>query len=217
MGYDPGEFRRLKKMDIMKLPKAVSELIDELKVLPAIGPRSAERIAVWMLTNAKRNPVSLAEALIKCEQEVSFCKDCGYFSQGGELCEVCTSPRRQRHLICVVEKAPDVIVLERSQAFTGLYHCLGGVLSPLDNVHPEDLKIASLKRRVEAFEDGGEVILALNASVEGEATCNYLESLLSSETVKVTRLARGLPVGAHLEYADQLTLERAFEGRKRAF
>ena len=201
----------------MDFPKAVSDLINEFKVLPAIGPRSAERIVVWMLMDAKRNPVSLAEALVKCEQEVSFCEKCGFFSEKEELCDLCSSSKRQNNLICVVEKAPDVIILEKSQAFKGLYHCLGGVLSPLDDVHPEDLKIASLERRVAEFDGDGEIILAVSASVEGEATCNYLESLLSSDTVKVTRLARGLPVGSNLEYADQLTLERAFEGRKKAF
>ncbi len=196
----------------MDYPQPVHELINELKSLPAIGARSAERIAIWMLRDKRRNPISLAEALVNCEKEVGACPECGFFSLRGELCEICASKKRERNAVCVVEQAPDVMSLERSGAFKGLYHCLGGVLSPLDGVHPEDLRIESLMRRVDQM-DGGEVILAIGAHVEGEATSNYLAELLEGKGVKVTRLARGLPVGANLEFADQLTLARAFEGR----
>ena len=196
----------------MNYPESVTKLVDELKLLPAIGPRSAERIALWLLMDRRRNPISLAEALVACEREVGFCESCGFF-QGENGCEVCDAKTRERNKICVVEQAPDVMVLERSGAFKGMYHCLGGVLSPLDGIHPEDLRIASLMNRIEQLEDG-EVILAISASVEGEATCGYLENILKEKEVKVTRLARGLPMGSTLEYADQLTLARAFEGRK---
>jgi len=197
----------------MNYPAPVAELIDQLKVLPAIGPRSAERIALWLLMNHKRNPVSLAEALVECEKKVGFCSECGFFSQRESLCDICVSDKRNKKAICVVEKAPDVIALERSGAFKGLYHCLGGVLSPLDGVHPESLKIDSLLNRVDKLNGEGEVILAIGAHVEGEATSSYIEELLKEKGVKVSRLARGLPVGANLEFADQLTLTRAFEGR----
>ena len=198
----------------MDFPKPVADLIDELKTLPAIGSRSAERIALWLLMDKKRNPVSLAEALVECEKQVGFCVECGFFSEKGKECEICRSEKkRATNSICVVEKAPDVIALERSGAFQGLYHCLGGVLSPLDGIHPEDLKIDSLLKRVDAIKPGGEVILAIGANVEGEATSSYLEDLLRGKEVTVTRLARGLPVGANLEFADQLTLERAFKER----
>jgi len=197
----------------MEYPKTVRDLIDELKLLPAIGSRSAERIALWLLMDKKRNPLSLSEVLIRCEKEVGFCEVCGFFSAIEEKCEICLSTKRRLNAICVVEKAPDVMVLERSGAFDGLYHCLGGVLSPLDGIHPEDLKIDSLIKRVQKMEGEVEVILAIGANVEGEATSNYLSELLEGKGVKVTRLARGLPVGANLEFTDQLTLARAFEGR----
>ncbi len=197
----------------MNYPKAVGELVDQLKLLPAIGPRSAERIALWLLMDSKRNPLSLAEALVECEKQIGFCQKCGFFSEKESLCEICTSTKREQNTICVVERAPDVIALERSAAYKGLYHCLGGVLSPLDGVHPENLNIDSLIKRVRDFSDGGEVILAISANVEGEATSHYIADLLSHRGVKVTGLARGLPVGANLEFADQLTLARAFEGR----
>jgi len=197
----------------MNYPKAVSELVDQLKLLPAVGPRSAERIALWLLMDTKRNPISLAEALVECEKQIGFCERCGFFAQKESLCEICASSKREQNSICVVERAPDILALERSGAYKGLYHCLGGVLSPLDGIHPEHLKIESLLKRIQSFSEGGEVILAISANVEGEATSHYLAELLAKEDVKVTRLARGLPVGANLEFADQLTLTRAFEGR----
>jgi len=197
----------------MNYPEPVSNLIDQLKLLPAIGPRSAERIALWLLMDRKRNPISLAEALVESERAVGFCPECGFFSERDQVCEICASEKRVKTKICVVEQAPDVMALERSGAYKGMYHCLGGVLSPLDGVHPEDLRIEGLLQRVKEFEAEGEVILAIGAHIEGEATSNYIESILKDEGVKVTRLARGLPVGGNLEFADQLTLARAFEGR----
>jgi len=197
----------------MEYPQPVADLIHELKALPAIGPRSAERIALWLLIDKKRNPISLAESLVECEKQIGFCSQCGFFAARDQDCEICLSEKRKDNAICVVEKASDVIALERSGAFKGKYHCLGGVLSPLDGIHPEDLKIESLLTRVDALPEGGEVILAIGVNIEGEATSSYLEDLLNEKEVTVTRLARGLPVGANLEFADQLTLTRAFEGR----
>lgn len=162
-----------------------------------------------------KNPISLAEALVNCVKEVGFCPQCGFFSEHEIHCQICRDEQRSQHEICVVERASDILSLERSEAFRGFYHCLGGLLSPLDGVHPEDLKIEGLVARVQKLNaEEGEVILALGANVEGEATSSYIEEILSPHGIKVTRLARGIPVGANLEFTDQLTLARAFEGRK---
>lgn len=193
-------------------PKPVVALIDELRCLPGVGPRSAERIALWMLQQAKANPLALAGALQTAEREVSACRICGFFATDDEGCPVCSDPSRDPQILCVVEQATDVLPIERSGAFKGLYHCLGGKLSPLDNVAPEDLRIGSLLKRIEVRE-GLEVILGVGADVEGEATANYLRELLGGCNCKVTRLAQGLPAGGDLEHADALTLSRAFEGR----
>lgn len=196
----------------MNYPRPVLDLIEQLSLLPAIGPRSAERIALWLLLDTKKASLSLAESLVECEKHIGFCLECGFFAPKGDKCEICISQKRDCGVVCVVEKAPDVIALERSGAFNGLYHCLGGVLSPLEGIHPEDLRIDGLLRRIDS---GGveEVILAIGAHVEGEATSSYLEGVLKEKSVRVTRLARGLPIGGSLEYADQLTLNKAFEGR----
>jgi recombination protein RecR len=193
-------------------PVPVRALIDELKRLPGIGPRSAERMAVWLLQNKKAEPKALADALVKAEQEIIACPACGFFATR-EICGICDDPKRDDSILCVVEQATDVIPLERSGAFKGRYHCLGGKLSPLDRVSPEDLNIPSLMRRVESG-SGLEIILALGADVEGEATSNYLADMLRGKSVKLTRIAQGLPAGGGLEHADELTLIRALQGRR---
>lgn len=193
-------------------PIPVRALIDELKRLPGIGPRSAERMAVWLLQNKKANPKVLADALVKAEEEIIACPVCGFFATR-EGCDVCDDPKRDDSILCVVEQATDVIPLERSGAFKGRYHCLGGKLSPLDRVSPEDLNIPALMRRVENG-SGLEIILALGADVEGEATSNYLADMLRGKSVKLTRIAQGLPAGGGLEHADELTLIRALQGRR---
>lgn len=193
-------------------PIPVRALIDELKRLPGIGPRSAERMAVWLLQNRKAEPKILAETLVKADEEITACPVCGFFATR-ETCGICDDPKRDDSILCVVEQATDVIPLERSGAFKGRYHCLGGKLSPLDRVSPEDLNIPALMRRVE---NGGatEIILALGADVEGEATSNYLADMLRGKPVKLTRIAQGLPAGGGLEHADELTLIRALQGRR---
>ncbi len=193
-------------------PIPVRALIDELKRLPGIGPRSAERMAVWLLQNKKAEPKVLAEALVKAEDEIIACPTCGFFATR-ECCDICDNPKRDDSILCVVEQATDVIPLERSGAFKGRYHCLGGKLSPLDRVSPEDLNIPSLMQRVENG-NGMEIILALGADVEGEATSNYLADMMRGKPVKVTRIAQGLPAGGGLEHADELTLIRALQGRR---
>lgn len=193
-------------------PKPVRDLVDELKRLPGIGPRGAERIALWLLQNPKARPLEISDCLRSTVAEVTTCPICGFFATS-EGCPVCSDPKRDQSKICVVEQATDVMPIERSGAFSGLYHCLGGKLSPLDHVTPEDLRIEELTKRVQ---DGSniEVILAVGADVEGEATANYLSEILETMECKVTRLAQGLPVGGDLEHADQLTVLRAFDGRR---
>ena len=194
----------------IEYPEAVGKLVDELRRLPGVGPRSAERIAIWLLQSAKADPLALASALEKAKDEVVACPTCGFFATA-ERCAICSDPSRES-VLCVVEQATDVLPLERSGAFKGRYHCLGGKLSPLDNVTPDDLRIGSLLRRIEN-EEVPEVILAPGSDVEGEATANYIASLLKGKC-HVTRIAQGLPAGGGLEHADALTLARALEGRR---
>ena len=194
-------------------PQPVIALVGELKRLPGIGPRSAERIAVWLLQNTKANPVTLAESLLAAKEAVLPSPICGFFATTAG-CDVCDDPARDDSLLCVVEQATDILPLERSGSFRGRYHCLGGKLSPLDRVSPEDLRIPPLIRRIEAAPREIEVILALGSDVEGEATANYLAELLRGRNCKLTRIAQGLPAGGGLEHADELTLLRAMQGRR---
>lgn len=193
-------------------PRPVTELIDELKNLPGVGPRSAERIALWLLQSAKAQPKALAKSIESAASAVTACSTCGFFATA-EGCPVCSDHSRDATTLCVVEHATDVLPIERSGAFKGLYHCLGGKLSPLDNVTPHDLRIDALVGRVSRL-PGVEIILALSADVEGEATANYLREILEKLDCSLTRLAQGLPAGGDLEHADALTVSRAFEGRR---
>jgi recombination protein RecR len=194
-------------------PQPVRALIQELKRLPGVGPRSAERIAVWLLQSAKADPVELAHALQHAKESVHPCPACGFFATA-DGCTLCDDPKRDARALCVVEQATDVLPLERAGAFRGRYHCLGGKLSPLDRVSPEDLRIPELLKRVEAATEEIEVILALGSDVEGEATANYLADLLRTRNCRLTRIAQGLPAGGGLEHADELTLLRAMQGRR---
>jgi recombination protein RecR len=195
-------------------PADFIELTRELRRLPGIGPRSAERIALWLLGNKDGRPRQLAEALLGAAGTVKPCARCGFFSTE-ELCEICLRPERQGRQICVVENATDILPLERTGTFRGLYHALGGKLAPLDHVGPENLRIAPLLARI-PVERPDEVILALSADVEGEATTSYLVEILMPLGVNVTRIAHGLPAGGGLEHADQITLQRALSGRRPA-
>lgn len=194
-------------------PPPVRNLVAELKRLPGIGPRSAERMAVWLLQHKKAEPIALAEALVEAHRRIVACPVCGFFATE-ETCEICADTKRDDTVLCVVEQATDVLPLERSGAFKGRYHCLGGKLSPLDRISPEDLNIPALMRRLEMIEGEVEIILALGADVEGEATSNYLADMLRGKRAKVTRIAQGLPAGGGLEHADELTLIRALQGRR---
>jgi recombination protein RecR len=194
-------------------PEPVRQLIGELKRLPGIGPRSAERIAVWLLQNPKADPLALAGVLQTSKETIRPCPVCGFFATDAG-CGICDDPKRDHRMLCVIEQATDVLPLERSGSFRGRYHCLGGKLSPLDRISPEDLRIPELLRRVEAAAEETEVILALGSDVEGEATANYLADLLRGKNCRLTRIAQGLPAGGGLEHADELTLMRAMQGRR---
>ncbi|HEY8590425.1 MAG TPA: recombination mediator RecR [Naasia sp.] len=190
----------------------VQELIDELGRLPGIGPKSAQRIAFHIVQTESFDVRRLGELLLEVREKVRFCVDCGNVSDQ-ERCNICRDPRRSRALICVVEEAKDVVAIERTREFRGLYHVLGGAISPIDGIGPEDLRIRELLQRLG---DGTveEVIIATDPNLEGEATATYLSRLLRTIEVNVSRLASGLPVGGDLEYADEVTLGRAFEGRR---
>jgi len=192
-------------------PAPFQQLARQLRRLPSIGPRSAERIALWLSTSPDAHVEALVDALSVTAREVRACKRCGFFATGDE-CEICANPDRAGREICVVETATDILPIERTGFFSGRYHALGGRLAPLENVGPEDLKIDALVARV-AEEKPSEIILALSADVEGEATANYLAEVLSAAGVPVSRIAQGLPAGGGLEHADQLTLQRALAGR----
>jgi recombination protein RecR len=190
----------------------VQELIDELGRLPGIGPKSAQRIAFHILQTESFDVSRLAEVLIEVRDKVRFCAICGNVTEQ-ETCGICRDPRRSPATICVVEEAKDVVAIERTREFRGLYHVLGGAISPIDGIGPDDLSIRALLGRLG---DGvvTEVIIATNPNLEGEATATYLQRLLLQPNLRVTRLASGLPVGGDLEYADEVTLGRAFEGRR---
>ncbi|MBA2643462.1 MAG: recombination protein RecR [Actinobacteria bacterium] len=193
------------------LSPAVENLVVQLAKLPGIGRRTAQRLAFHLLSARLEDAVELARAIEDVKTRVRFCRECGNLTEA-ELCEVCSDARRDRSVICVVEQPVDVVSLERTHEYRGLYHVLGGALSPIDGVEPGDLRIGGLLGRVE---HGGieEVVLATNPTMTGEATAAYIADRLRSK-VRVTRLASGLPVGGDLEYADEVTLGRALAGRR---
>lgn len=194
-------------------PAPLGELVGQLKRMPGIGPRSAERIALWMITARNARPAEIAAAISSVTESVHPCPQCGFFTTE-PICEICSDEGRTQDLLCVVEQATDILPLERTGAFRGHYHALGGRISPLDHVGPEDLRIDALLERIRR-QSPSEVILALGADVEGEATANYIAGLLKEFPVQVTRIAQGLPAGGGLEHADELTLSRALSGRVR--
>ena len=190
----------------------VQDLIDALRRLPGIGYKSAQRLAFHLLKAPAEEAHGLADAIIAAKQKVAICKTCFNVSEG-EQCNFCRDPKRDSTLVCVVEEPGDIIAVERTQEFRGRYHVLGGHISPMDGIGPDDLRIRELLQRVGTGEVK-EVILCTNPTVEGEATAIYLAGLIRPLDVRVTRIASGLPVGGDLEYADELTLGRALEGRR---
>jgi recombination protein RecR len=193
------------------LSPAVDNLVAQLSRLPGVGQRTAQRLAFHLLSTPKQEALALATAIEEVKERVRFCSECGNLTEE-ELCSICTDARRDRTVVCVVEQPVDVISIERTHEYRGLYHVLGGSLSPLDGVEPEHLRIDELVRRVGAG-GIGEVVLATNPNMTGEATAAYVADRLR-DRVRVTRLASGLPVGGDLEYADEVTLGRALAGRR---
>ena len=190
----------------------VQDLIDELGRLPGVGPKSAQRIAFHLLQADPVDVKRLVSALVEVKDKVRFCTVCGNVAQE-EQCRICRDPRRDAALICVVEEPKDVVAIERTREFRGRYHVLGGAISPIEGIGPDDLRIRELLARL-ASDDITEIIIATDPNLEGEATATYLARLLRPMGLRVTRLASGLPVGGDLEYADEVTLGRAFEGRR---
>ena len=194
------------------LPEPVTLLIGALSKLPGIGPRSAERIALFLVQAERGNVKDLAEGILHARERVRFCETCGALTEHSP-CDICTDPRRDASIACVVEKPIDLLSIEKSGTFRGRYHVLGGKISPLNGVEPEDLRIAALETRL-SQEPLSEIIIALGTDVEGDATSFYLAKRLARDGLRVTRIAHGLPAGTGLEFADEITLSRALEGRR---
>jgi recombination protein RecR len=192
---------------------AVQDLIDELGRLPGVGPKSAQRIAFYLLAADPADVQRFAAVLVRVKNDVKFCRTCGNVAEGEE-CRICRDPRRDPAVICVVEEPKDVVAVEKTREFRGRYHVLGGAISPIEGIGPDDLRVRELMLRLA---DGTvtELILATDPNLEGEATATYLARLVKPMGLAVTRLASGLPVGGDLEYADEVTLGRAFSGRRR--
>lgn len=193
-------------------PPAVQELIDEFGRLPGIGPKSAQRIALYLVNAPTLDATRLARSIDRAKAEVAFCSRCFNMAEG-ELCTICADPRRDPTMICVVEEARDLIAVERTGGFHGLYHVLGGAISPIEGIGPDQLHVRELVLRL-SDDQVTELIVCTNPNIEGEATALYLARLLADTGIRITRLASGLPVGGDLEYADELTLGRALEERR---
>jgi len=190
----------------------IQDLIDELSRLPGIGPKSAQRLAFWLVKAPADDAKRLAASIVQAKERISFCRECGNVAEG-DLCRVCRDPGRDPAVLCVVEEPKDAATIEKAGMHKGRYHILGGAISPLDGIGPEDLRVQELLDRVER-DHTVEVILATNPNLEGNATAMYVAAMLKPFGVKVTRLASGLPVGGDLEYADEVTLSQALEGRR---
>jgi len=194
------------------LPNSITTLIAALAKLPGIGPRSAERVALHIVQAESGMVKHLADAIITARERIQFCTTCGALTEKSP-CSICDDARRDGSLICVVERAVDILSIEKSGTYHGKFHVLGGKISPLDGIEPEDLQIAELEKRL-TVEPIKEIVIALGTDVEGDATSNYLAKRLARAGLKVSRIAYGLPAGSGLEYADELTLSRAMEGRR---
>lgn len=194
------------------LAAPVARLVQQFHKMPGIGPKLAQRLAYWLIRMPKEESISLAEAIGAIKEQVTFCSDCQNITEQ-DPCPICDDPSRDRARICIVQEPLDVLALEKTGAFKGIYHVLHGVLDPMSNIGPDEIRIKELLIRINSSKIT-ELVLATNPNVEGEATAMYIQQLASPFVDKITRLARGLPVGGDLEYADDLTLTRAFEGRQ---
>jgi len=195
-------------------PVSMKALIDEFSKMPGIGPKSAQRLAFYILRSSKNDAEAMSKAILKVKESVRFCKVCNNLSDD-EVCEICKSPSRNRSILCVVEEPNDIVTIERAGNFNGVYHVLLGSLSPLDGIGPSDLKIEELLNRAKK-EKFKEIIIATDFNTEGEATALYLLKVLKNSGARLTRVAYGIPVGGDLQYADQATIIKAFEGRREA-
>ncbi|HBZ6318860.1 TPA: recombination protein RecR [Listeria monocytogenes] len=196
----------------MHYPEPITKLIDSFMKLPGIGPKSAARLAFYVLDMKEDDVLDFAKALVDAKRNLSFCSVCGHITDK-DPCYICADTSRDRSVICVVQESKDVIAMEKMRDFHGLYHVLHGIISPMDGIGPEDINIPDLLKRLQD-DTIEEVILATNPNVEGEATAMYISRLLKPSGIKVTRIAHGLPVGGDLEYADEVTLSKAMEGRR---
>lgn len=196
----------------MKYPNSFEELIESLKKLPGIGPKSAERMAYQILDMSEYDVKEFADSLVKAKQNIHHCSVCGHMTEN-DVCEICESPYRDHSTICVVQSSKDVFAIEKARDYSGVYHVLHGVISPLNGVGPQDLNIPSLIQRIEK-EGIKEIILATNPTTEGETTALYLSKILANKPVVVTRIAYGVPMGANLDYTDEYTILKALEGRR---
>ncbi len=194
----------------MSTPNSIENLINKFSKLPGIGKKSARRVVYHLLKVSKEDAVSLANAIIEIKEKIRYCSECFNMSES-ELCDICSNPQRDRTEICIVEQPNDILVIEKTGKYRGLYHVLGGVLSPLDGIGPENLRIEELVNRITG--DIKELIIAINPSTEGDATIHYIQRLFKSKNFKISRLARGIPVGGDLEYSDQITVTRALLDR----
>ena len=194
----------------MTLPPAIEELVTQFAKLPGIGRKTAQRLAMHLLRGSREDAVTFAKAVVGVKDRIHLCSECGNFTED-DPCEFCRNPKRDKSIICVVEESGDVLLLEATGGYNGMYHVLGGALSPLDGISPDDLRLRELEERVK--KGVREVIVATNPSLEGDATALYISKILKPLGVKVSRIARGVPVGSDLEHVDQVTLTRALEGR----
>jgi recombination protein RecR len=194
------------------LPEPITSLVAALNRLPGIGPRSAERIALHMVQSDRADAKQLADAILRARERIQFCANCGALTEISP-CDICSDTRREASVVCVVEQPVDILSIEKSGTFRGKYHVLGGKISPLDGIEPDDLRISELEKRL-TTEPIKEIVIALGTDVEGDATGFYLAKRLTRSGLKLTRIAHGLPAGTGLEFADELTLSRALEGRR---
>lgn len=206
----------------MKIPKTIEKLIESFEKLPGIGPKSAQRLAFYLLFVPQSQLDEFAQNLSNLKKNTVLCKNCFNIGES-EICQVCSSPERDKNLICIVEDALDVLAIEKSGKFPGVYHVLHGVIDPLNNIGPDDIYIPQLLSRIKKDSEIKEIILATNPTMEGEATAMYLTREIQTmgkngsphaANIKITRIGRGLPIGADLEYADEITIQRALEGRR---
>lgn len=196
----------------MHYPEPISRLIDSFMKLPGIGPKTASRLAFFVLTMEEDSVLTFAKSLVDAKRELTYCSICGHITDI-DPCHICQDPKRDRSMICVVQDTKDVIAMEKMRDYNGLYHVLQGAISPMDGIGPEDINIPALIQRLHN-DEVQELILATNPTIEGEATAMYISRLVKPSGIKTTRIAHGLPVGGDLEYADEVTLSKALEGRR---